>query len=509
MTEEQELVLKVTGQLALNELNLKLREEAGLLAQSIIKLKEAGGANVQYEADIKRLSASCVTLNRELTNMNAQVGHFGSGAGLQASYILDDLVNSTGDWDRHLMSISNNIPGLALSFKGMGEWGDKIAASAGPIGLISTSIIAMAPLAKMAWAALTDAVPAEIMGELAERAKKVNSELEKLRASKTPEDVATQKGFEELFAGQAPDIESGIAGGLAESGSGAQMTPAEKARLERARQDMNLARNEGARQVAQEQLRNAQLQIQARISGSNDKTAGELFAQAPTNANVRQRIRDMATANPAGFPRGFASDMASMEPGASDEFDAAAAEFESGNEEWKRKKENAEKDRKAKKKADDKLAKQKTKQFADAIKADDDALDDADKAQREATREAATKKRAADALTRKNEAKARVDARLAERQAKAAPQQDMTDWFSNNTDANPAQAAELADRTLDLMRDTGIPMMQAAQIAYAQLSEKYMKLQQQLQAIQSGFMRANNRQLGGDNFSALSPMPGG
>ena len=117
-----------------------------------------------------------------------------------------------------------------------------------------------------------------------------------------------------MLAGHTPEVERGIAAGLASSGARAQMTAEEQQRIERARQDMNLARSDAAKQAAAEQMRHAQLDIQGRINKSNAQMAGEMAAQLPTNAKVRDRVRGFARSAANTFPKNFASDLAALEP---------------------------------------------------------------------------------------------------------------------------------------------------------------------------------------------------
>lgn len=355
--EVQRLILEVKGDDALKLLNNELaKEKEHLKDLRLLHGLEPVSANWELVVQSRQKIAD---LNKEIANIGASSKRAASPAGLlQLQYVLDDLVNTSGNWERHLASISNNIPGLVTSL-GQG------AGVAGAVGLITTALIALAPAAAKAWEALSDSIPKEKLEEIAAAAKKVKDELDKIKASKTPEAETTQKGFEDLFAGHGEEIQSGIARALAQTGEGAQMTPAERARIERARQEMSLARTDQSRQLAQEEMTRARQEVQAAIDARNAEAAGHLLGRAPMERGIRDRIRRLATAVPQAFPGGFAGDMMSMEPEVMEARDAEAEAFDRANQEYverKRERRKAAAEAARKKAADDRLVDQLNRQ---------------------------------------------------------------------------------------------------------------------------------------------------
>jgi hypothetical protein len=352
----QRLILEVVGEEKLKILNEQLGQEKQLLLDLATGLRTNAISQAAFDQGAQATAKTMAQLNQQIRELQSNARGASAQGLLQMQYIMDDLINTSGNWERHLASISNNIPGLVQSAKGLGPIGDKIASWAGPIGIVATGLIALAPAARAAWEAISDGKPKEALDDLAERAKRVTDELKKLRESVTSEESETRKGYEGLMAGVTPDVERGIAAGLVASGSGAQMTAAESGRLERARQDMRLARSEPAKQAAEEQMRNAQLEIQAGINKRNAQLAGEMAAQIPTNANIRQKVRGFAQAQPGVFPNGFASDMAALEPERMRSDEAEADAWEAQVNDWadqgKRRRERLAREKRAKAEAD-------------------------------------------------------------------------------------------------------------------------------------------------------------
>jgi hypothetical protein len=326
----QRLILEVVGEDKLKILTEQLSQEKQLLLDLAAGLRTNAINQATFDAGAQATAKTMAQLNQQINELQRNTRGASAQGLLQLQYIMDDLINTSGNWDRHIASISNNIPGLVQSAKGLGPIGEKIASWAGPIGIVATGLIALAPAAKAAWDAMSDGVPKEALDDLAERAKKLKSELDKLRASVTTEETETRKNFEGLLAGHTPDVERGIAAGLAASGTGAQLTREESmtnADVE-AWVNAQYAKTYGKvapgsqvdrarlQEIAERQAGQAQRRTAGgiRVNAENARIAGEMAAQIPTSAAVRQRVHGFAQASPNLFPHGFASDMAALEP---------------------------------------------------------------------------------------------------------------------------------------------------------------------------------------------------
>jgi hypothetical protein len=510
--EVQELILKVQGQLELNALNLKLKEEAGLLAEAILKLKQAGGSHAGLEAEVQKLGTSTLALNKQLAAMGTHATGFSGQGGLQMSYVLDDLLNTTGKWEHKLAAISNNLPGLAMSL-GAG------AGLAGSLGLIGTALISIAPLAHKAWEALSSDVPAEAMEKVAAAAKKVQAELEKILASRTPGAEDTQAGFEQFFAGQGAALQGGIAGALGTSGRGAKMTEAEigatpsDAQIEAmVDKDIRYQGQGKAGAATQKAALKAQRDknlaaAQERINQANVGQAGELLGKAPTDKGARQTIAALARANPGAFPRGFAADFASMEPEAMAQADQAAEGFDAANRDFR-----ANKD--ARREAASRAAKEaaaKAKHEREVKDAEANAAAGARDMDLANQRDA--KKGEADAQRnqRRADLNAKALARARAEQGKKERLEGMSNWFQGNVGANQEQGDAMAQATQRGL-EQGLSLGQASLKAYTDMVARINQINAQMEQLQGAFqagMAADNRQFGGQAFSFQSPMPGG
>lgn len=315
MDEIQRLLLKIEGEDKLKSLNVELGKEEDYL-KKLLLIQKQGVVGVA-PATIDAAAASVVKLNVEIAKTEKATRNF-SGSALQLGYVMDDLVNTSGSWERHLSAISNNIPGLAMSL-GAG------AGLAGTIALISTSLIALAPIAKRAWEALggegegpMKVVKALDMAE--ERLKRIKTELEKILAGEGAQAAETHKLVSEyLGGGSGKKILGGAAQAIGASGRGAQMTPYETEQAAGYQRTIDDAAKLGLRNPNAEAGLAA---IQERINSANVESAGKLVGAAPTEKGARDTLRALGKQFPGAFPAGFAGDLESLEPGADADSDA-------------------------------------------------------------------------------------------------------------------------------------------------------------------------------------------
>jgi hypothetical protein len=279
--EVQRLLLQVEGREKLEALNASLAKEMDFLNQ-LREIQKQGVVGVS-PAQIEAAARSVVDLNRQIADVQKGTKDF-SGSALQLGYVLDDLTNTSGDWTRKLASISNNIPGLIMSL-GLG------GGVAGMIGLISTGLIALTPVVKNAMGAFTgpDALPRvkALLDDAAERVKGLQGELDKLMKSRPMKEKQTASEVEFLVGEEGPEkLIRGIAAGMGAAGDGARMTDAERQRIKNLRGALGGSDDE--RVVAA--IRQAQFEINGRITGENERMAAEMLASAPTSAASRRRI---------------------------------------------------------------------------------------------------------------------------------------------------------------------------------------------------------------------------
>lgn len=228
MDDIQRLILQVEGEEKLKSLNAELIKEKDFL-KDLLEIQRQGVVGIN-PADIESSARRMVQLNQQINELSkSSKGLAGTQGLLQLQYVMDDLVNTSGNWERHLASISNNIPGLVTSLGGsMGL--------AGAIGLIATAAIALAPAVKAAWDNLAGNEP-----ELAkERLKELKKEAEDL--TKAFDKLSNVPDSGEKLAGESRQIylempgHAATAQRLAAQGFGqkevdAAMTDEEKLRL--------------------------------------------------------------------------------------------------------------------------------------------------------------------------------------------------------------------------------------------------------------------------------------
>ncbi len=304
--EVQRLLIQIDGQDKLKTLNAELARELDYLKQLLVVQKQ--GVVGVNPATIQQAAGEVVRLNAEIAKVGRETKNYSNSA-LQLGYVLDDLANTSGSWERHLAAISNNIPGLVMSL-GAGQ------GLAGVIGIISTSLIGLAPLAHKAWSALAGEGegPDQVVKALEtaeERLKRISSALQKILESTTPEAQTTKGLVEEMFAGEGPDLLSRVSSALTASGRGEQMTAEEKAGI--AHTEATIAgmagddRFAGAQAVQERKLLERKAAAQKRIDEANKQAAGRMLAEAPTSAAARSLMGSLLGPD-------FAEDLGGLEP---------------------------------------------------------------------------------------------------------------------------------------------------------------------------------------------------
>src|ERR1700761_3721726 len=101
MDEIQNLILQVQGQVALESLNKELSNERQNLVGLVKQLNDGTIGQAAFELHAQTLARRMVPLNDEIAKLNAQAKQFSGQSGLQLGYVMDDLVNTSGDWQRH------------------------------------------------------------------------------------------------------------------------------------------------------------------------------------------------------------------------------------------------------------------------------------------------------------------------------------------------------------------------------------------------------------------------
>ena len=125
---------------------------------------------------------------------------------------MDDLINTSGSWERRLASISNNIPGLVTSLGGG-------AGLAGTVGIVTTAFIALAPAIKGAWDYFMDTAPEvakERLKEIEQQALKLHEAFLKLASHPRPAESEEAQNLASIFGDRpnAETIKRGLMGGL-------------------------------------------------------------------------------------------------------------------------------------------------------------------------------------------------------------------------------------------------------------------------------------------------------
>lgn len=339
MDEIQRIILQVENRDKLEQLNKELKTEEELLLK-IIKANQQF-PTTQSAAYLQTTAEKVRDLNGQIKDLEKTSGGLRSGGLMQLSYVLDDLTNTTGGWERKLASISNNIPGLVTGLGGsMGI--------AGAIGLIGTAAIALTPVVKAVIESFTgpDGFPGVnvVLDDAAERVKRLQSELDKILKARPFREKESAEAIS-FFLGDVggEQVVSGTAAAIAGAGEGAQTTPEEKKRLKSLRETAEFTRNNwtlpGQREAAERDLQRVQTEIQERLNKENEKLAGELVAQVPTNPGARRRLERLAKQFPGGFPvKGFGEGLGELSPEALDAQDQAIKKEEEETREYRERK---------------------------------------------------------------------------------------------------------------------------------------------------------------------------
>jgi hypothetical protein len=311
MDEIHRIILETVNKDKIEQLDSVL----SLQQQKILAVNEAfqqGAISQQaFEAATVAAGTRMAAVNAQIDSLKASTRDF-SQSGLRLSYVIDDLTNTTGGWERKIAAIGNNLPGLVMSLGGT-------AGIAGAIGIIGSAAIAATPLVKALIAAFTgtEGLPGVklLLDDATERVKGLQAELDKLMKSRPMEEKTTAADVEFLIGEEgAEKLVRQIAAGMGASGEGAQMTGAEKQRLKNLRGALGGTDDERVNTA----IRNAQFEISKRITAENERMAGEMLASAPTSAGTRKRIGKY-------LPK-FGEALASTEPEARNAADAWADE---------------------------------------------------------------------------------------------------------------------------------------------------------------------------------------
>jgi hypothetical protein len=492
MTEEEEIILKIVGEVQLKDLNAELVKHKQALTDATVALREGTLSEAAYEAQVTAALPRMVELNREIGQMNVQAKSFSGQGGLQLGYIMDDLVNTTGGFERKIAAINNNIPGFLMSL-GLGP------GVAGQAALITAGFTAALPVLRKFFDSLFADSPEarKHLEDLKKAAEDAADAFNRMAEKSTAAEEAGQKalatGLEHPYGREVQDalVKSMEA---TKSGEGVKYgeTPEDLPWTVKAAQFMGPA-NETAARIANQAL--IDQNIQERVRRQQLQAAQAILGRAAAGKTRAEREQGMleiqghVQVNPGMFPPAFVQDLPHMttEGVAADEKEA---------DDWLEKTQGW--SEQAKRRRDAAAAEKKTKAQVDRLNV----------AGQRAQRDAATQ------LERDNKA----DELKAANARKRAEAQAKRDFRPNqirqaamafaDTGANEAQMMEMGRSSLRYM-EQGVDAMSANQFAYQDMQAKMARLNERMQQIQAGFMNANNRQLGGDHFSFLSPLPGG
>ncbi len=337
MDEIQKIILQVENQEKLRELNAELEKEDTLLRQLV--RTNAAFSTAPTVAAMEASAAKVRDLNAQIRDLEKSTGTLRTGGLLQLSYVLDDLTNTTGGWERKLASISNNIPGLVASLGGS-------AGIAGAIGLIGTAAIAATPVIRAMVSAFTgpEGMPGvnAVLDDAAERIKRLQGELDRILKARPFREKESAEATA-FFIGDVggAQVTRGAAAALAQAGEGAQMTAEERAHEARLMFAVHQAEKTGeywAQTITRLRLQSARQEIQERIARANESAAGELVARAPADEGARRKLQDLARRFPGGFPKNFASQLGELTPEALDAQDEAIRADEEATREYRERK---------------------------------------------------------------------------------------------------------------------------------------------------------------------------
>jgi hypothetical protein len=239
---------------------------------------------------------------------------------LQFGYVLDDLVNTSGNWQRHLSSISNNMPGLLMSL-GAG------AGLAGTLGLIYTAFVGLAPVAQHAWNAVFDPDADRRHAELKkveEEVKSLTEAYKKLREAKTVAEESGTKSVKDLIVESGTDeVQQALLRALIASKSGATAMPGEMEPTADENRAANLAKIAhgiygGATPETSREM--AAKRVKARIDADNLARVNEVMVGSQEGgargANARKLFEQLVGSAPDQFRPGFLGDLEASNPAA-------------------------------------------------------------------------------------------------------------------------------------------------------------------------------------------------
>jgi hypothetical protein len=230
---------------------------------------------------------------------------------LQLGYVMDDLVNTSGNWQRHLASISNNMPGVLMSL-GAG------AGLAGVLSMVYTGVVALSPVIKSTWDALIDPNAVsneEHMARLADLTKKTASAFEQLRQAKSKSASASAGSTGELFAEAGADnLKRAVTETLTATGQAPTAQPQEylptpgEIAYAAATNWTTESRVKAAKDAANKR-------VQASLNKQLDDRAMSIITGAQSgNADARGQLSFLATQNPGAFPIDFAGNLTRTSP---------------------------------------------------------------------------------------------------------------------------------------------------------------------------------------------------
>lgn len=503
MTEEQELVLKIIGEQQLKELNVQFEKEKELIQQATTNFKNLAITQAQYEQVVAASVPRLMQLNAEMKALNQEAKSFSGNSGLQLSYVIDDLANTSGNWQRHLASISNNMPGLLMSM-GVGT------GLAGQLAMVYTGFVVVLPVLKQFFDMITGG--SEEARKNMEALKKATDDaaesFDKLVEKPGKAEEASQKAIAEKLQGPGGRaVQDALISSMTARGTGEPATSEEDipqwlrmyAKIDPVgAAGMRDANKALIAQNAQERIKKGNLQRAQAVLGGFQAGA----TQQERNEAL-MTLQGHMQANPQMFPADF--QISNLTPEAFGQQQALEAQGKGeAHEATQRLREMH---------VAEQRAKEKAKNIAEGEAAEGDLRADAVQEKDRQAKKAITD---AAAAKRKNQAAARHGVVQGKRDAVAArhlgEQQQLTsysDWFEGQG-ASSEQALAMAHDTVAGMKQ-GLSLSQASFEAWMSMQREVQKINMQMQQMQGawqGQMGANNRQFGGQNFSFQSPMPG-
>ena len=223
MDEVQRLLLQVEGEEKLKSLNKQLADEREFLLQ--LKQIQAQGVVGVSPATIEQAAAHMVQLNQQIKELERGTkGLTSPQALLNLSYIFDDLANTSGNWDRKLASISNNIPGLVASL-GLGGAGSRARS------VYSERRSSRSRRSRKRHGTrygIRAGETAERLKTIADRAEAAAKAFDKMVEAKTKSEQKASGGLAELLKEKGPEeIRRGIIESMIATGTGAKLDQGE------------------------------------------------------------------------------------------------------------------------------------------------------------------------------------------------------------------------------------------------------------------------------------------